>query len=178
MQAAQVQVGQLERTVDSGGQHLDVDAKLVLGSAGGDVAVGVGVDVGVDAYGHMGRFASPAGQLVDDLELGHRLNIEAEDVVIEPQVDLPVGLAHARIHHLARVEASCKRGLDFAAAHQVDAQAIFHDFFQNHGVAVGLDGIVHIVGVALDLAVDFVECLAEQAHVVVVERRGPLLEFF
>ena len=47
VQATQVDIGQRERFVHSGGEHFNVDAKLVFRCACGDVAVGVGIDVGI-----------------------------------------------------------------------------------------------------------------------------------
>ena len=45
---------------------LEVDAKLVLGQASGDVAMGVSTHVGVDAQGDAGHLALLPGELVDD----------------------------------------------------------------------------------------------------------------
>ena len=47
VQATQVDIGQRECFVHSRGEHFNVDAKLVFRCACGDVAVGVGIDVGV-----------------------------------------------------------------------------------------------------------------------------------
>jgi hypothetical protein len=45
--------------------EIDVDAELVVLEAGGDVGVGLGVDVGVDAEGNLGLFAEAGGDGID-----------------------------------------------------------------------------------------------------------------
>ena len=81
-------------------------AKLVLGKARGDVGMRVGTYVGIDAKAHIGHHALLRSQLVDHLQLGYALHVEAEDVVVEPKVNLPIALTHTRIDYFAGRETS------------------------------------------------------------------------
>ena len=82
------------RAIDGAG-GFDVDAELVLAEAGGDVGVGFGEDVGVDAEGEAGDFAEGFGAGGEEMELGFGLYVEEEDVGVEGGVDLPDLLADA-----------------------------------------------------------------------------------
>ena len=83
MQSAQVDVWQGQGVSDDLVQGLDADAEFVVGSAGGDVLVGVGVDVGVDPEGDARLLAHLAGQLVDDFEFRDGFHIKAPDTVLD-----------------------------------------------------------------------------------------------
>ncbi len=74
--------------VDGAG-GVDVDAELVLAEAGGDVGVGFGEDVGVDAEGEAGDFVAGFGAGGEEMEFGFGLDVEEEDVGVEGSVDLP-----------------------------------------------------------------------------------------
>ena len=71
----------------------DVDAELVLAEAGGDVGVGFGEDVGVDAEGEARLFAKGGGASGEEVELLRGFDVEEEDVGLEGGVDLPGLLA-------------------------------------------------------------------------------------
>ena len=74
--------------VDGAG-GFDVDAELVFAEAGGDVGVGFGEDVGVDAEGEAGDFAEGFGAGGEEVEFGFGFDVEEEDVGVEGGVDLP-----------------------------------------------------------------------------------------
>src|ERR1700722_3428670 len=78
-----------------GAGGVDVDAELVLAEAGGDVGVGFGEDVGVDAEGEAGGFAEGFGTGGEEVQLGLGFDVEEEDVGAEGGVDLPELLAYA-----------------------------------------------------------------------------------
>ena len=74
--------------VDGAG-GFDVDAELVFAEAGGDVGMGLGEDVGVDAEGEAGALAEGFGTGGEEVEFGLGLDVEQEDVGFEGGVDLP-----------------------------------------------------------------------------------------
>ena len=77
----------------------DVDAELVLAQPGGDVGMGFGKDVGIDAQGKT-RFALQlAGARRQQLELRLALHVEFENAGFQGAVDLGLGLAHSGKHH-------------------------------------------------------------------------------
>ena len=66
----------------------DRDAELVLGLAGRDLGVGLGVDVGIDAHRHIGGAALAGGDRGQQLQLGLGLDVDAEDALVERQRQL------------------------------------------------------------------------------------------
>ena len=154
------------------------DAELVFGQPRGDVGMGVGPDVGVDAEGHAGRGALAGRQFVDDFQFGNALHVEAEDVLVQREVDFPVALAHACKHRLRRRESGPQGGLYFAAAHAVGTQPGLAYHVEHLGVGVGLHGIVyHKPVVACGLVVDTLERASQQLRVIVVEGGSCVPEF-
>lgn len=77
-------------------------------------------------------------QIVQHLQLGHRLHIEAEDIVVEPDLYLAVGLAHAGKGDLVGGEATFQCPQDLVAAHAVGAKTIGGDEPQDLRVGIGL----------------------------------------
>ncbi len=86
--AVDLQMGQGSRLA-IGCQRLTMrDAELVLLQPGGDIGVRGRVHVRVDAQRHGGTLAHLAGNLVDALQLGQRLHVEAGDVGCQGLADL------------------------------------------------------------------------------------------
>src|SRR5271170_3429887 len=67
----------------------------MFAEAGGDVGVGFGKNVWVDAEGEAGYFAEGFGAGGEEMEFGFGFNVEEEDVGAERGVDLPELLAYA-----------------------------------------------------------------------------------
>ena len=124
MQAAQVDIRQFHGPVNDFAEDLQVDAELVVGGAGGDIAVGVGVDVGIDADGNAGCRVHLVGNGVDDLQFRNGFHIETTDAVLQGKADFPVGFSHPREGHFFGLETTLQCCPDFAAAHQVSAQPV------------------------------------------------------
>jgi hypothetical protein len=78
-----------------GASGFDVDAEFMFAEAGGDVWVGFGEDVGVDAEREAGDFAAGLGAGGEEVELGFGFDVEEEDVGAEGGVDLPQLFAYA-----------------------------------------------------------------------------------
>lgn len=153
----------------------EVDAELVFAQAGGDLRVGAGIDIGVDAEGYGGDGAEACGALVDDVQLLEALHVEAGDAVAQGEVDFAVALAHSGVDDARGGDAGSDGGFDFASAHAVGTEAGAGDASEDGGVGIGLDGIVDVpVGLTARAAVDFGQGGIEQGGVVVVVRRGVL----
>ncbi len=72
--------GQLRRAgIDRAGAR-DRNAELVFGLAGGDLGMGAGVDIGIDAQRNPRGLAGLDGELRQQFELGLGLDIDAENV--------------------------------------------------------------------------------------------------
>ena len=83
---------------------------------------------------------------------------------------LLVAFAHARIDDALGVESGLDGLAQLVARGAVDAQPVFADDRQQMVVVVGLDGVVDLVAVFLRLVNDAFEGLAQQRHVIEVER--------
>ena len=73
----------------------DRHAKLVLRLAGGDLGVGARVDIGIDADGDRRNSAAPRSHPGQRFEFRLGFDIEAVNVLVEPEVHLGQRLADA-----------------------------------------------------------------------------------
>ena len=74
----------------------DWNAELVLGFSSGNLGVGASIDVRVDANGDARAAAAGSGDFGQGLEFWLRFDVEAADVLVEPERHLRAGLADAR----------------------------------------------------------------------------------
>ena len=78
-----------------GGQHpLVGNAELVVFEAGGDIGVGLWVDVGIDPDAHWRAQAQAAGHLAQDIKFGFAFNIEATNARLQPLAHFASGFAN------------------------------------------------------------------------------------
>ncbi len=82
------EAGQPRRLAIDGARARDGDAELVLRLAGGDLGVRQRVDVGVDAQRHARGAAPGGGDRREGGEFRLRLDVEAENVLVERERDL------------------------------------------------------------------------------------------
>ena len=125
-------------------QHVaHVDTELVLCQSCRDVGMRVGSHVGVQPECHAGGFAFLRSQLIDNLQFGYALHIEAEDVVIQSEIDFPVSLTYTGIDNLVAGE-PCPQGCFYlASTDAVSTQSCLTDDAQHFGIGICLDGIVY-----------------------------------
>ena len=69
----------------------------------------------IDAESNSCHLALGGGKLIDDIEFGKTLNIEAEDVLVKTEVNLPVALAYTGIYNAVSRE-SCLAGSLYLSA--------------------------------------------------------------
>ncbi len=81
--------------VDGAG-GFNVDTELVFAEAGGDVGMGFGEDIGINAECEAGALTEGFGTGGEEVELSLRLDVEHEDVGFERGVDLTYLLAYTR----------------------------------------------------------------------------------
>ena len=120
--AGEADAGQLRRVgIDLAGAEPG-DAELVLGLAGGDLVVGLGVDVRIDPDGDLDRPPLRRGDLRDAGDLGLRFDIEAVDAGVDRKGDLPRRLADAGKDDPLRRASGGERPAEFALGHDVAAR--------------------------------------------------------
>ena len=66
--------------------------QLVFGQPSGNIGMGMVTYIGIYTESHIGHLTCSGSQLVDNLQLGDRLHIKAENVIIQPQIDFPISL--------------------------------------------------------------------------------------
>ena len=127
------------------GEHLagarDRHAELVLRLAGRDLGVGAGVDIRIDADGDRGDRAARRGDRRQRLELGLGFDIEAEDVLVEPEGHLGPGLADAGEDDPVAGHAGGAGAAELALADHVHAGAEVGERLDDRLVRVGLHRI-------------------------------------
>ena len=95
MQSPQADVFKCQCVIDNLLKRLKADAEFVVGGAGGDVFVGVGIDVGVDPEGDVGLLAHFTGKLVDDFQFRDGFHVKTPDSLFDAEPDFPIGFSHA-----------------------------------------------------------------------------------
>ena len=105
---------------DDGHHVAHGDAELVLSQTGGDVGVCVRPDIRIQTEGHTCHFPFGCCQLIDNLQFGNALDVEAENVVVETNIDFPVALADTSVDDFLAVETCTHAGLYFSAADTVN----------------------------------------------------------
>ncbi len=141
MQPDEAQAGVCRYGCHSLFQKCDVDAEFILGQAGGDVVVRVGVDMGIDSQGHIRSLVLHSRYTGYDLDFLYRLDVETSYIVVDGPGDLLVGLSNARIVYVLCRESGLDGSIDFIAAHAVGTEPMRGDDAQYLGVCVGFYGI-------------------------------------
>ena len=177
VQSHHLDVGQLLCMLDDGNHVAHGNAELILSQSCGDVGMSMCANVGVQTECYACRLSLCCSQFVDDLQFGYALYVETEDVVVQTEVDFPVGLTHTSIDNLVGGESGIDDGLYLASADAVGSQSRLADDLEDLGVGISLDGIVyHEPLVSSSLFVDGAQCLSQQFCIVVVEGRLNPLE--
>ena len=116
------------------------DAELGLGRAGGDLGVGFGIHIRVDAQGDGRALAHRQRQCIQRIQLGLAFDVELVDAGGKRRAHLLPGLAHAGEDDPVRRYPGGQRLGQLAARHHISAGAKPGQRPQHCQVAVGLDG--------------------------------------
>ena len=162
-------------SIDGAG-GFDVDAELVLAEAGGDVGMGFGEDVGVDAEGEAGALAEGFGAGSEEVEFGLGFDVEEEDVGAESGVHFPGLFAYSgEDYFFEGRRVGFADALEFAAGDDVKACALFGEESQDGKGRVGFDSVADGVGALPEGLVEELEAMGDLICRVDVERCA---EFF
>jgi len=133
----------------------DVDAELVGGEAGGDVGVGLGEDVGVDAEGEAGGAAEEFGAGGEEIEFGGGFDVEEKDSGFEGGVNLGDLLADTGEDGFGNGRpGDFEDAGEFAAGDDVETGAVLSEELEQGERGVGLDGVADGVGNACEGALE------------------------
>jgi len=119
------------------------DAKLVALQAGGDVRVGLGVDVRIHPQGDRCEHAELRCNVVEPVEFGCRLDVEATDAGFECLAHLCACLADTGEHHLGRIATGGDDAGKLSTGDDVETGAQCGKHRQHAEVGVRLDGVAH-----------------------------------
>ena len=162
VQTYELDVRQLLSLANHGYHIAHGDTKLIFSQTSGDVGMGVGSNVRIQAERYACHFALGCCEFVDYLEFGDAFYVEAENVVIEAKIDFPIALAYTCINNLVVGEACLERSFNLAATNAISSKTCLADDAEHTRVGVGLDGVVHHK--ALVLACLFVDSLQRLAQ--------------
>ena len=141
--------------------------------------MGVGTNVGVKAEGHTCCFPFSDSQFIDDLQFGNTLNIEAEDIVVESEIDFPVSLSNTGIHYFRCRKTCTQAGLYLSTAHAVCTKFILANHAQHLWIGICFYCIVYLESIMLlHLCVNGTESLSEQLCIIVIERCLDVFQLF
>ena len=154
-------------------QHISHgNSEFVLSQPCRDIRMSMSANIRVQTEGYTCRLTFLCSQIVDDFQLRDTLNVEAEDIVIQSKVNLPVALTYAGKDNL-RCRKACLHGsINLSATHTVGTKSGLTDQAKQTRISVGFDSIVY--DKALMLTGFFVDCaqsLAQQFSIVIVEGR-------
>ena len=171
--ACRLEVGELGGAAIDLAGGLDGDAELVLAEAGGDVGMGFGEDVRVDAEGDLGGLAAALARWLRIFELGFALYVEEEDVGAESCVHLPDLLAYSGEDDAAE---GCGSGaadpLELSSGDDVEAAALLAEQLQDGQRGVGFDRVAERVWDARKLCLKHRYALVDGVGGVDVEGRA------
>src|SRR5439155_26879700 len=125
------------------------DAELVNRLSGGNIRVGLGGYIRVDADGDprgLSCSATPAGgsepgATFNQLELARRLDVKHQDACFEARVHLRRSLAHAGEDDAVRIGSHLARPSELTAGHNVKPRARVAEDFENFQIGVRLDRV-------------------------------------
>ena len=101
---------------------MERDSELIFGEAGGDVMMGMSVDIGVDAESDISDSPLGGSNLADDLQLLDRLDIEATDAQIDSLGDLLIGFADTGVSDIGGMESALDGMVDLTDAYRIDTE--------------------------------------------------------
>src|SRR5262249_2510345 len=150
------------------------DAELVLLASSGNVGMGLRIDVRIYPQAYARLFASGLRQLIDPMQLGRGLDVEAQNPGLERLSDLLPALAHAGEHAFARVCSRSQHTGQLTSRHDIEAAAEAGKQIQHGEVGIGLDRIADEVRMRSERAVESGEGGAQRGPRVDIARCAEL----
>ena len=137
------------------------NAEFVFCKSGSDIGMSMCAHVRVDTESHSRHLASCCCKLVDNFQLGDALYIEAENILVESEVNLPVAFAHSGVYYLRWCKTCIDGSLYLATAHAVGTKTSLADYVEHFWIGISLHRIVHMVSwMLVHFVVDSLQGLA------------------
>ena len=160
MQAAEFHIGQALGKNDEFFHILHGYAELILGQSCCDIRMSMCTYIWIDAEANICGFVFGCSQFVKYQQFWNALHIEAEDVVVESEIDFPIALTHTRKYNFISWKTYFKHSLYFATTHAVYSQSCIQYQFEYFGIDICLHSIVYVIIIVLIyFSTDSIKCL-------------------
>ena len=117
------------------------DAELIFVAPGGNIAMGAGVDVGINPHRDRRADFFGAGNPVDPFQLRFALDVETQDPFVESIFDFFARFADAGEGAFRRGAARFQDPKKLAARNDVEPRSGVREQFQDRAIRVGFNGI-------------------------------------
>jgi len=131
----------------------------------------MGIYIGIDAQRNGCRFVFGGSQLVDHFHFGNRLNVKTENILIQCQINFPVGFSNSGKNYFFFRKSGFNGSIYFSSTHTIGPKTGIFNFTKQHGICIGLHGIMYHVVSFLNLSIHFLKRLPQDVHIVIIKRR-------
>ena len=171
VQADDLQVRALHDVRDQGARGLDGHAELGAVMAGRDVRMAERIHVGIDPHRHARAGPVGRGHGFDPLDLARRLRVDRLHAQLDSQGQLRLGLADAGEHDLVGREPRAEGDLDLSAGVRIGVQPEAVQQPADGQCGIRLQGVVALMRVGLERAVERTGPLRQNVAAVDMDRR-------
>ena len=168
----------LQCTVDDIVHIVHADTELVFCKTCCDVGVSMCTYIRIDTESHSCNFAFGCCKFVDDFKFRNRFYIEAENIVVQSEINFPVCFTYSCIYYLAWRKSSFDSRFDFSAAYTVGTKSAFADNTENLRVGICLNGIMNAEFIVFATFILYsLKSFAKQICIIIIEWSFHFAEF-
>ena len=150
-------------------------AKLVALESGGDIGVGLGVDVRVHADADRRGLAFCDGHFAQNLQLCFAFHVETQNASLQRLPHFQARFTHAGKNHLAGIATGGNDTLQFTTRDDVESTPLAGKKLQQRQRGVGFHGIADMQLASGETTLVSGQCIAHGGHRIDEKRRAVLL---
>src|ERR1035437_2088507 len=126
-------------------------------------------DIWIDTQSHFCHFSFCRCQFIDDFQFWDRFNIEAKYVIIQTQVNFPVGFSNSGKYYIRCWNSGINGSLNFPSAYTICAETGIFYYVQDTMIYIGFHGIMDMKISYFSLSIYFFQCLAKYIQIVIIK---------